>query len=71
MKQNPRWVMLPLIPIRKEGAVNAADFVVEAATENREIKLNLFKQLLIFALITLSWYPTPSSIIHHADSSGY
>jgi 3-hydroxybutyryl-CoA dehydrogenase len=28
----------------KEGAVNA-DLVVEAATENREIKLNLFKQL--------------------------
>src|ERR1700744_5623574 len=28
----------------KEGAVNA-DLVVEAATENREIKINLFKQL--------------------------
>jgi 3-hydroxybutyryl-CoA dehydrogenase len=28
----------------KEGAVHA-DLVVEAATENREIKLNLFKQL--------------------------
>ncbi|MGZ3767297.1 MAG: 3-hydroxyacyl-CoA dehydrogenase family protein, partial [Mucilaginibacter sp.] len=28
----------------KEGAANA-DLVVEAATENREIKLNLFKQL--------------------------
>ena len=49
----------------KTGAANA-DLVVEAATENREIKLNLFKQLSeICGETKRYWHPIPLLFLLH------
>ena len=42
-----------------ETACKSAELVIEAATENRDIKLNLFKQLSEFCRKAPYWLPIP------------